>query len=131
MSTPAKLFVMMVLELFIWGAWLPVIFGYLPSLRFDETQQSWILNAFPIASVTAMLFSTPFVDRRFAAEKFLALSHLVGGAAMIGLAFTRDFNTFFALMLVHCLFYVPTLSITDVYKRQRTDRDGAIADEAR
>ena len=30
-----RLFVMMVLEFFIWGAWLPLIFGYLPSLGFE------------------------------------------------------------------------------------------------
>jgi hypothetical protein len=46
-----KLFVMMVLEFFIWGAWLPLIFGYLPSLGFTPAQQSWILNAFPLAAI--------------------------------------------------------------------------------
>lgn len=113
MSTSVKLFLLMVLELFIWGAWLPVIFGYLPSLGFTTDQSSWILNAFTIASITAMLFSAPFADRRFAAEKFLAVSHLIAGAAMIALFWVRDFNTFFVLMLVHSLFYVPTLSIAN------------------
>ena len=37
-STQLKLTVMMVLEFFIWGAWLPLIFGYLPSLGFSATQ---------------------------------------------------------------------------------------------
>jgi hypothetical protein len=27
-----KLFTMMLLQIFIWGAWLPLIFGYLPTL---------------------------------------------------------------------------------------------------
>jgi len=108
-----KLFIMMVLEYVIWGAWLPLIFTYLPSLGFTPLQQSAILNAFPVAAVVAMFFSNQFADRNFAAEKFLAFSQLIGGAAMIGLAFTRDFWTFFALMLVHCLFYVPTLSIAN------------------
>ncbi len=108
-----KLFLMMVLEFFIWGAWLPLIFGYLPSLGFSPGQQSLILNAFPIAAIVGMFFSNQFADRNFAAEKFLAFSHLVGGLAMVGLAFTRDFPTFFALMLVHCLLYVPTISITN------------------
>ncbi|MBM3876251.1 MAG: MFS transporter, partial [Verrucomicrobia bacterium] len=106
-SPKLKLFVMMVLQFFIWGAWLPLIFGYLPSLGFSPGQQSWILNAFPIASIVGMFFSNQWADRKFAAEKFLAFSHLIGGLAMIGLAFTKDFNTFFALMIVHCLFYVP------------------------
>jgi nucleoside transporter len=108
-----KLFLMMVLEFFIWGAWLPLIFGYLPSLNFTPAEQSWILNAFPMAAIVGMFFSNQFADRNFAAEKFLAFSHLIGGLAVLGLAFTKAFWPFFGLMLVHCLLYVPTISITN------------------
>jgi nucleoside transporter len=108
-----KLFLMMVLEFFIWGAWLPLIFGYLPSLGFTPPQQSWILNAFPIAAIVGMFFSNQFADRNFAAEKFLAFSHIVGGLAILGCGFTKAFWPFFGLMLVHCLLYVPTISITN------------------
>src|SRR5882724_5638121 len=108
-----KLFIMMVLEFFIWGAWLPLIFGYLPSLGFSPAEQSWILNAFPLAAIVGMFFSNQYADRHFAAEKFLAFSHVIGGLAMLGLAFTKTFWPFFGLMLVHCLLYVPTLSITN------------------
>ena len=116
-----RLFIMMVLEFFIWGAWLPLIFGYLPSLGFTPGQQSWILNAFPIAAIVGMFFSNQFADRNFSAERFLAFSHLIGGLAMLGLAFIKapgpggaaPFWPFFSLMLVHCLLYVPTISITN------------------
>jgi len=108
-----RLFVMMFLEFFIWGAWLPLIFGYLPSLGFSPSEQSWILNAFPIASIVGMFFSNQFADRNFAAERFLAFSHLVGGLAILGLAFTKSFWPFLGLMSVHCLLYVPTISITN------------------
>jgi len=108
-----KLFLMMVLEYFIWGAWLPLIFGYLPSLGFTGTQQSWILNAFPIAAIIGMFFSNQFADRNFSAERFLAVSHLIGGIAILSLAWVTSFWPFFALMLVHCLVYVPTISITN------------------
>ena len=108
-----KLILMMVLEFFIWGAWFPLIFGYLPSLGFSAAEQSWILNAFPIAAIVGMFFSNQFADRNFAAEKFLAVSHLIGGVAMLSLAFTRSFWPFFGAMLVHCLLYVPTISITN------------------
>src|SRR6187549_2968525 len=84
-----KLILMMVLEFFIWGAWFPLIFGYVESLGFTTTQQSWILNAFPIAAIVGMFFSNQFADRNFAAEKFLAVSHLIGGLAMVGLAFIK------------------------------------------
>lgn len=104
---------MMVLEFFIWGAWLPLIFNYLPSLGYSPAQQSWILNAFPLAAIVGMFFGNQFADRNFAAEKFLAASHFIGGLAMISLAYTKSFWCFLGLMLVHCLFYVPTISITN------------------
>ena len=113
-STPrGSLFTMMALEFFIWGAWLPLIFGYLPSLGFTPGQQSLILNAFPVASIVGMFFSNQWADRKFNPEKFLAFSHLIGGLAILGCGFTKDFTFFFLLMLVHCLLYVPTISITN------------------
>src|ERR1043166_6126138 len=81
-----RLFIMMVLEFFIWGCWLPLIYGYLPSLNFSPIQQAWILNPFPIAAIVGMFFSNQYADRHFAAEKYLAFSHLVGGIAILGLA---------------------------------------------
>lgn len=120
-ATRFKLSVMMFLEFFIWGAWYPLIFGYLPSLGFGEWEQPIILGTFNLAAVVALFFSTQFADRHFAAEKFVAFSHLVGGLAMLALFFIRKpegegsapFWPFFALMLIHCLFYVPTISITN------------------
>jgi len=108
-----KLFLMMVLEFFIWGAWYPLIFGYLPSLGFTPTQQTWILSCFPAAAIVGMFFSNQFADRNFAAERFLSASHLIAGAAMISLVWTKTFWPFFGAMLVHCLLYVPTISIAN------------------
>lgn len=105
--------VMMFMELVIWGAWFPLVFGYLQSLGFTPVQQSVILCTFPVSSILGMFFGNQFADRYFAAEKFLAVSHLFGGFAIIALAWVRDFWTFFVLMLVHCLLYVPTLSIAN------------------
>src|SRR6478672_1063235 len=108
-----KLILMMVLEFFIWGAWFPLIFGYLPSLGFSAAEQTWILSAFPIAAIVGMFFSSQFADRNFAAEKFMSASHLIGGLAMLSLVLTRSFWPFFLAMLVHCLLYVPTISIAN------------------
>lgn len=122
---------MMVLEFFIWGAWLPLIFVYLPAMGLSEDEQKYILSAFPVAAIIGMFFSNQFADRNFAAEKFLAFSHLVGGLAMAALAWVKfdrppvpagelapslydgPFWTFFILMAVHCLLYVPTISIAN------------------
>lgn len=110
-----KLTVMMLLEFFIWGAWLPPLFHLMGAegLNFSGWQQFAIGSCFAIASVIGIFFSNQFADRNFAAEKFLAFSHLVGGAALIGLFFAKSFAPFFALMLIHSLFYVPTISVAN------------------
>ena len=112
-SIRLKLILMMVLQFFIWGAWYPLIFGYLPSVGFSPAEQTWILSTFPVAAIIGMFFSNQFADRNFAAERFLAASHLIGGAAMVALFWTHTFWPFFFFMLVHCLLYVPTISITN------------------
>lgn len=111
-----KLFIMMVLELFIWGAWLPPLFhlmGAHDGLNFTAGQQTAIGSCFAIASVLGIFFSNQFADRNFASEKFMAFSHLIGGLAIGALYWVNDFPTFFALMLVHSLFYVPTISVAN------------------
>src|SRR5262249_48696541 len=122
-----RLCVMMFLEIFIWGAWYPVFFSYVPKLGFNWWESQLIFNAFHFSALVAIFFSNQFADRKFAAEKFLAFSHLVGGLAMIGLTFVRSgwaaevggvhvnvsFWAFFGLILLHTLLYVPTISITN------------------
>jgi MFS family permease len=112
-GTQFRLFLMMVLQLAIWGSWALQIYGYLLRIGFTELQRSFVLNGFSVGAILAMFFSNQFADRHFAAEKFLAFSHFVGGLAMLGLAFTKDFWPFIILMYIHCIFYVPTFSITN------------------
>ena len=62
-SAPAptfRLWLMMVLEFVIWGAWLPLIWGYMGAavadggLGFSGAQIAWVGSAFAIASVSAL-----------------------------------------------------------------------------
>ena len=114
-----RLWLMMVLEFVIWGAWLPLIWGYMGASRedgglgFTGAQIAWVGSAFAIASIVGIFFSSQFADRTFSAEKFMAFSHLVGGLAILGMFWAKDFPLFFALMLVHSLLYVPTISVAN------------------
>lgn len=108
-----KLFLMMVLEIAIWGAWQPKIFPYMGMLGFDAWQQALVGSVFGIASILGIFFSNQFADRNFAAEKFLAFSHLVGGFALIGAAYASSFWPFFGLFLLYGVLYVPTISVTN------------------
>src|SRR5690242_13755761 len=85
-----QLSVMFFLQFFIWGAWFELGFDYIPKLGFNgDWQLPLIFGAFNVGALVALFFSTQFADRKFAAEKFLALSHLVGGAAILGLFFIQ------------------------------------------
>ncbi len=122
-----KLGVMMFLQFLIWGAWLPPSFAFFGkgALGFEPWQQDLLNICFPVAAIIAMFGANQLVDRNFAAERFLAFSHMVGGIAMLGfgimswMAFQGDtpkvpnFWLFFVCMAVHCFFYVPTMSVTN------------------
>ena len=109
-----RLSLMMFLEYVIWGSWLPLLALYLSRfLGFSGTEIGWIFATQAIASVTAVFVSGQVADRYLSTERFLAASHVVGGLAMLALAFQRSFWPFFAAMLVYSLAYVPTLSLTN------------------
>jgi len=84
-----RLCLMMFLQIFIWGAWFELGFDYIPSLKFAGWQNAMIFGAFNIGALVALLFSTQFADRKFAAEKFLGVSHIIGGLAILGLFFLQ------------------------------------------
>jgi nucleoside transporter len=108
-----KLFLMMILEIAIWGAWQIKIFPYMGMLKFEPWQVSLVGAVFGIASLIGIFFSNQFADRNFSAERFLAFSHAVGGVALLATAYATTFWTFFSCFLVYGLLYVPTISVTN------------------
>ncbi len=114
MGIAGRLSVMMFFQYVIWGSWLPLLALYLSRfLGFSGTDIGWVFGTLAIASVTAVFISGQVADRHLPTEKFLALSHLVGGLAMFALPFQKSFWPFFIAMLIHNLMYVPTLSLTN------------------
>ena len=106
-----QLFIMMLLQIAIWGAWQPKIFPYMGMLGFSSWQISLAGSLFGLASVVGLFFSNQFADRNFAAEKFLAVSNIIGGIALIATAYTTSFWPFFTCFSLYCLIYVPTIAV--------------------
>ena len=113
MTVQVRLFLMMVLQLAVWGAWAPKLFPYMGLLGFAPWQQSLVGSCWGVAALAGMFFSNQFADRNFAAERFMAVSHLLSGLALIGVAFSSTFWPFFACYMVYSLLYVPTLSVSN------------------
>jgi nucleoside transporter len=109
-----RLSAMMFLQYAIWGAWLPLLWPFLANHR--EMDAGQIGNMFAIGAVGALL--APFIagqiaDRWFNTEKFLGISHVVGGLLVWQLATIDSYAGFLLFSLVYSVIYSPTLPLTN------------------
>jgi len=73
---------MMFLQYMIWGAWFPVLSGYLTTLGFSGTQTGVIYSLLSLGCMIAPFTGGQIADRYMATEKLLAIFHLIGGIAL-------------------------------------------------
>jgi nucleoside transporter len=109
-----RLSAMMFLQYAIWGAWLPLLWPFLENVRGLTGEQ--IGNVFAIGAVGAIV--APFIagqiaDRYFSTEKFLALSHILGGLLVWQLASIESYEGILGFSLAYSIIYSPTLSLTN------------------
>ena len=108
-----KLFLMMLIEIFIWGAWQPKIFPYMGMLNFSVWQIGLAGSVFAFGAILGIFFSNQFADRHFSAERFLAASNLIAGICLIAASQVTSFWLFFTFFVAHAIVYVPTIAVTN------------------
>ncbi|HAK56405.1 MAG: nucleoside permease [Vicinamibacterales bacterium] len=109
-----KLFVMMFLQYFVWGAWYVTVGTYLgETLGFQGQQIGLAVGTTAVAAMISPFFVGMIADRYFATERILAVLHLAGAAVLLAASTLEPFGPFYVVLLVYTLLYMPTLALTN------------------
>ncbi len=108
-----KLSVMMFLEYFIWGAWYVTMGTWLGSLGFSGEQIGLTYGTTALAAMISPFFVGMIADRFFATQRLLAILHLAGGVTLLYASTQSVFWPLYITVLIHTLFYMPTLALTN------------------
>jgi nucleoside transporter len=122
-STRLKLSVMMFLQYFVWGAWYVTMGTWLgETLHFSGEQIGLAAGTTALAAMISPFFVGMVADRFLATERLLAALHVAGGGVLFMAASQISFGSFYAVILVYTLCYMPTLALSNSLSfRQMSD----------
>jgi nucleoside transporter len=113
-TTRLQLSVMMFLNFFVWGAWFVTMGTYLNTLPgVTDVQIGLAYGTQALGAIIAPFIVGAIADRFFAAQKILGVLHLVGAALMYYISTISDFKSFYPILLVYMILFMPTLALVN------------------
>jgi NHS family xanthosine MFS transporter len=113
MNIKFRLILMNFMQFFIWGAWLLTIGAYwFQNKHWSGAQFGAIFSTMGIASIFMPAITGIISDRFINAEKLYGIMHILGAATLFSLPLVQDPTTFFWVLLLNMMFYMPTLSLS-------------------
>jgi NHS family xanthosine MFS transporter len=113
MTIKFRLILMNFMQFFIWGAWLLTIGAYwFQNKHWSGTQFGAIFSTMGISAIFMPALTGIIADRYINAEKLYGLMHILGGLTLCCIPFVTNPTTFFWVILLNMIFYMPTLSLS-------------------
>jgi nucleoside transporter len=113
LNTRLRLSIMMFFQFFVWGTWYVIMSTYLLSIGFDGLNVGAAYSTVNWGAIVAPFVIGMIADRFFAAEKVLAVLHLIGGVILWFVAGITEPGPFFWTLLFYALCYMPTLALAN------------------
>lgn len=113
MNIKPRLIVMNFLQFFIWGSWLLTIGAYwFQNKQWSGAEFGIIFSTMGISSIFMPALMGIVADRWINAEKLYGTLHLLGALSLCCLPMVDNPQTFFWVILINMIFYMPTLSLS-------------------
>ncbi|MBB6246969.1 nucleoside permease [Rhodanobacter sp. A1T4] len=113
MSIKSRLIAMNFLQFFVWGSWLITIGAYwFQNRHWSGAQFGAIFSTMGIASLFMPSLMGMIADKWINAEKLYGLLHLGGAAVLLATPMINNPTTFFWVMLLNMMCYMPTISLS-------------------
>ena len=113
MSIKSRLIAMNFLQFFVWGSWLITIGAYwFQNRHWSGAQFGAIFSTMGIASLFMPSLMGMVADKWINAEKLYGLLHLGGAAVLFTTPLIDNPTTFFWVMLLNMMCYMPTISLS-------------------
>jgi NHS family xanthosine MFS transporter len=113
MNIKFRLILMNFMQFFIWGAWLLTIGAYwFQNKQWSGAQFGAIFSTMGIASIFMPAITGIISDRFINAEKLYGIMHILGSLVLFSLPLVTNPTTFFWVILLNMVFYMPTLSLS-------------------
>jgi NHS family xanthosine MFS transporter len=112
MGLKSRLTIMNFLQFFIWGSWLLTIGAYwFQNKNWSGTNFGAIFSTMGVASLFMPAIAGIIADRWVNAERLYGIFHITGAILLSIIPSINDPDTFYWVLLLTMMFYMPTLAL--------------------